>query len=235
MNWLKNRHPGPELMDAPDVDHEQFKGVLKELAVINTWLGGYEPTITGIKQLANDRLGKLTIVDIGCGGGDTLVKLAKYAAKKGYYWELVGIDLHSAAVSYAQANCSKYPSIRIIQANFEDIEKHVPEPDIIINALFMHHLTESEVLKCMQIMQCAKTGWLINDLHRHWLAYYSIWALTTLFSKSKLVRYDARISVWRGWKKSDWIRLQKKANQTISIRWHWAFRWLVIGYPKQLA
>lgn len=232
INWLAERHPGPELMDAPDVEHSLFKGVLKELAVINTLLGGYGPTIAGIKKVAGKSIAKLTIVDIGCGGGDTLLELAKYAQKKGYHWQLIGIDLHPAAVEYAQEWCINYPNIRIIQGNMFDLPTLVPDCDVVINALFMHHLTNEQALACIKLMQYARLGWVINDLHRHSLAYYSIWGLTALLSKSKLVKYDARISVWRGWKKADWLSLQKQTAIKFEISWHWAFRWVIRSTAK---
>lgn len=232
INWLEARHPGPELMDAPDVAHSLFKGVLKELAVINTLLGGYAPTIAGIKKVAGNQIQNLTIVDIGCGGADTLLVLAKYAQRKGYQWNFIGIDLHPAAVEYAQDWCKDYPNIRIIQGDIFDLPTLVPQCDIIINALFMHHLTNEQALACLKLMQYARLGWVVNDLHRHVLAYYSIWGLTALLSKSKLVKYDARISVWRGWKKADWLSLQQQTKEKFEISWHWAFRWVITYSAK---
>jgi hypothetical protein len=64
------------------------------------------------------------------------------------------------------------------------------------------------------------------------LAYYSIWGLTALLSKSKLVKYDARISVWRGWKKADWLSLQQQTKEKFEISWYWAFRWVITYSAK---
>ena len=232
LNWLANRHPGPELMDAPDVSHDLFKGVLKELAVINTLLGGYTPTIAGIRKVAGRNIQNLTIVDMGCGGGDTLVRLAEYAQKKGYNWKLIGIDLHPAAVEYAKDWCKHHANIQIIQGNMFDLPTLVPKCDIVINALFMHHLTNEEAKASIKLMQYARMGWVVNDLHRHFLAYYSIWGLTSVLSRSPLVKYDARISVWRGWKKTDWQKLQQETQSEFEISWHWAFRWVITWKAK---
>jgi hypothetical protein len=76
----------------------------------------------------------------------------------------------------------------------------------------------------------AGLGFFINDLHRHFLAYYSIKILTGLFSKSYLVKNDAPLSVQRGFIKKEWEDLMhKSAIDNYSIQWKWAFRWLITG------
>ncbi len=72
-------------------------------------------------------------------------------------------------------------------------------------------------------------GFFINDLHRHPLAYYSIKLLTTVFSKSYLVKNDAPLSVARGFKASEWKKILKSAGiNNYRVNWKWAFRHLVV-------
>ncbi|HZK64528.1 MAG TPA: SAM-dependent methyltransferase, partial [Puia sp.] len=53
--------------------------------------------------------------------------------------------------------------------------------------------------------------------------------LTALFSRSYLVKNDAPLSVLRGFKKNDLVAILDKAGiRDYSIRWQWAFRWLII-------
>ena len=74
----------------------------------------------------------------------------------------------------------------------------------------------------------AKIGVVINDLHRHPLAYYGISILSTLFSKSYLVKHDAKLSVLKGFKKAEWIYfLKTKHFKNYEIEWIWAFRHLI--------
>jgi hypothetical protein len=103
-------------------------------------------------------------------------------------------------------------------------------PDIIFTSLFCHHLSESDLVSLFRRMKTeARTGFFINDLHRHPLAYYSIRWITRLFSRSYLVKNDAPLSVRRGFSRSELISLLEAAGITnYSIRWRWAFRWLVI-------
>ena len=76
----------------------------------------------------------------------------------------------------------------------------------------------------------AKIGFVINDLERNRFAYYSIKALTRLFKGSSLVKNDAPLSVLRGFKKEEIINLLEEAGlKNYSLKWKWAFRYLVVG------
>jgi hypothetical protein len=104
------------------------------------------------------------------------------------------------------------------------------KPDIIFCSLFCHHFREDELIAMFRWMaENSIRGFFINDLHRHKFAYYSIRMLTSLFSKSYLVKNDAPLSVLRGFKKKELSTLLDKAGiSNYTIRWRWAFRWLVI-------
>ena len=83
------------------------------------------------------------------------------------------------------------------------------------------------MLKWMQ--RNSRKGFFINDLHRHWLAYYLIKYITKFFSRSYLVKNDACFSVARSFTKKDWNHLFQQAGlNNYSINWRWAFRFLVI-------
>ena len=72
---------------------------------------------------------------------------------------------------------------------------------------------------------------VINDLHRHPLAYYSIRLLTQLFSKSPMVKNDGPLSVLRSFQRKELSYLIKTTGfHSFEIEWKWAFRWRVIAY-----
>jgi hypothetical protein len=78
------------------------------------------------------------------------------------------------------------------------------------------------------LQQNSRRGFFINDLHRHWLAYYLIKYITKFFSRSYLVKNDACISVARSFRKEDLEKLFLQAGiGDYQISWQWAFRFLV--------
>jgi hypothetical protein len=103
-------------------------------------------------------------------------------------------------------------------------------PDIIFSSLFCHHFSNAELVQMIQWMnRNSRQGFFINDLQRNPLAYYSIKWLTKLFSASYLVKNDAPVSVARGFIKKDWQQLLVQAGITnYSLRWQWAFRYLIV-------
>jgi hypothetical protein len=103
------------------------------------------------------------------------------------------------------------------------------KPHIIFSSLFCHHFKDEELVFMLRWMQGnTSTGFFINDLHRHPLAYHSIKLLTGIFSKSHMVKNDAPLSVQRGFVRRDWERFFKAAGLShYKCSWKWAFRWLV--------
>ena len=114
---------------------------------------------------------------------------------------------------------------RLQQFNFEE-----NKPDIIFSSLFCHHFSDEELVEMLHWMEKnSLCGFFINDLHRHAIAYYFIKLATAMFSKSRLVKNDAPVSVLRGFKKREWKDLLQKAGiSNYSIKWKWAFRFLIV-------
>ncbi len=168
-------------------------------------------------------LGYLSILEIGCGGGDNLRVIQHWAAKKNIPVQLTGVDINEACVAFAR---TQNTGIAFICADYKTVSL---QQDLIFSSLFCHHFTDDELVDMLQWMRrYSNLGFFINDLHRHPLAYYSIKMLTQLFSKSYLVKNDAPLSVQRGFTKKNWTQLFQKAMlQNHQIQWQWAFRWLV--------
>ena len=73
-----------------------------------------------------------------------------------------------------------------------------------------------------------KLGIVVNDLHRHKLAYY-LFLLLSLFIKNEMVVEDGLTSILRGFKRIDLIKITKELGITSNICWKWAFRyqWII--------
>lgn len=221
-----------EIMDDLNCSGEVVHQTLRELETINSLLGGNYVTVNGVSQLLGNHnlMEPVSIVDLGCGGGDILKLIRQWATRKGYHLKLTGIDANPAIIAYSKAHASGSPPIEFETVDiFTDAFRH-QQYDIIVGTLFFHHFSTTQLVKLFRQMKTqAKIGIVVNDIHRHWLAYYSIKWLTRIFSRSIMVKYDAPLSVLRSFRKKEWIDILEKAGiKNYSIRWMWAFRWQVI-------
>jgi SAM-dependent methyltransferase len=219
-----------ELLDSDDIPFEDIKRNMQELDFINKWLGGHKITITGLKKLVPaERNIELVIAEIGCGGGDNLRVLKKYCEKKKIPASFIGIDINPHCIEFAKSR-SENAGIRFIASDYVKVQFE-NKPDIIFTSLFCHHFTDKELKSQFHWMhENAGIGFFINDLHRHLLAYYSIKLLAAFFSKSYLVKNDAPLSVLRGFKRKEIEMLNADSKIfNVQLKWHWAFRWLLIA------
>ena len=216
----------PELLDGDDIPFADIRKNMEELDFINTWLGGHAITLAGIKSLTGDKK-ILNVCEIGCGGGDNLAAVGRWAARKKIEISYIGIDINPACIAVAKERLPA-ANAQWITADYGEVQFD-RSPDIIFSSLFCHHFSNEELVKQLQWMrQQARLGFFINDLHRHPAAYYSIKWLTAIFSGSYLVKNDAPLSVLRGFSRAEWIELLNRAGlDNFSLRWKWAFRWLV--------
>jgi len=219
-------------MDDLSLASDALRQNLDELETINTWLGGYAPVLNALKQLRPQfPVGRpLRLADLGSGGGDTLRHIAHWARRHRIPVELVGIDANAFMLEYAAAKAQNYPEISFQQQDIFSADFQRQSFDILTCSLFCHHFSNESLVQLLpQWQQQAGTAVIINDLHRHPLAYYSIRWLTRLFRGSYLVQNDAPLSVARAFTRSDWQQLlQQTGIQQYALRWRWAFRWQVL-------
>lgn len=224
---FRNRSHKKELLDEVHIPKDALHKNLRELEVVNKWLGGLQISLAGLKQSINNKE-KIVLADIGCGGGDALKTFAQYAKKGQIDLKLIGIDLKQECIDYAAKYCKGY-DVHFIKDDYRNAVKQHPEITHIHAALFCHHLTDNELVELLTITKKHNITLIINDLERHPIAYYSIYVLTRLFGGSYLVKNDAPLSVLRGFKKREWKSLLEKAGiQNYSISWRWAFRHLIV-------
>ncbi len=223
-----------ELLDAEDIPKELLYQNLRELEFINKYLGGHKVSLHGLKQLLTDKSKTYRIMDIGCGGGDSIKAMADWAEKNNFKIELIGVDLKKDCIDFAKKNCEKIPAVRFVCDDFRNAFSEKNQIEIVHASLFCHHFLESDIAAFIKTCSDNKAIFLVNDLERNAFAYYSIKLLTKLFSKSPLVKNDAPLSVLRGFKRPEWKAIiDLSGAKKFLIKNRWAFRHLVIVFPQE--
>jgi SAM-dependent methyltransferase len=231
-NKFLHRSEASEMLDEPNIPKELLYKNLKELDFANQVLGGHQISLNGIKKLVNNKQKVYHIIDLGCGSGDILIHIARWARKNQFQVILTGVDRNFQTIQYLKHHCKAYPEINGIVCDFDDFFKTETKIDIVHSSLFCHHLNNKELSNLIvKIKNHAQTGFVINDLHRHWIAYYGVFLITFLLNGSKLSKNDGPISILRAFKKKELksILVDTRINN-YTIHWRWAFRYLVVGY-----
>lgn len=229
----KHRTDDPEIMDDFDLKGDVLKESLDKIAKINQLLGGNKLTLKGVKKLLkkipNSNL--ITIIDVGCGNGDMLRKLADFGYENNLSLELIGIDANNFTVNYAVDLSIKYPNITyrcqdVFDESFSEIKY-----DIVLCTLTLHHFKNNEINKLLTVFYAnSKLGFVINDLHRSIIAYRLFQAVCFVFRLNEMSRKDGLTSILRGFKKHELIAFSENLNfKKYSIHWKWAFRyqWII--------
>lgn len=219
-------------MDDLSLASDALRRNLDELETINTWLGGYAPVLDALDRLRpHFPAGRpLRLADLGSGGGDTLRQIARWARRHAIPVELTGIDANPFMLDYAASKARQYPEINFRRQDIFSAEFQAQPFDILTCSLFCHHFSDAALVDLLpKWQQQAGVAVIINDLHRHPLAYHSIRWLTRLFRGSYLVQNDAPLSVARAFTRLNWQQLLQQAGiRQYTLRWRWAFRWQVI-------
>jgi len=150
----KKRSKQEEIMDGFDFKGEDLKHVLATIDRINTQLGGHRATIEGIKTLLKDRNQKhLVIADLGCGSGDALRHISKWAKSQDFNLQLIGIDANPHTIEIARELSVDYKNIsyRVIDVFSEDFEYF--QADIITCCLTLHHFEDQFIEKLLPVLE----------------------------------------------------------------------------------
>ncbi|KGL60155.1 hypothetical protein SAMN04487762_0105 [Polaribacter sp. Hel1_33_78] len=223
----KYRTDKEELMDDFSIGGDLLRDTLDKLENINRWLGGNLVTLNSLKKILKNhpKEQELKIVDIGCGHGDILRDVAKFGRKNGYNMKLLGIDANPTAIEYADELSTEFHELSFTTEDIFSMEFKKRKFDVVLATLFLHHFKEEELVSFLgNTLKQTKIGIVVNDLHRHKLAYY-LFMILSLFIKNKMIIEDGLTSVLRGFKRKDLVKISEQLSIKPQISWKWAFRY----------
>ena len=200
-------------MDQP-CSQEDLRGCLHDIAQVNRLTFAYRPTFAWLNRIYQKlpvQQQPLHIVDIGCGYGDMLRRIAGWAKDLGVPVKLTGIDLNADAIQIAR-DVTSTEIITFLHGNAYDFK---PEEgiDLAISSLLTHHLEDPEIVEFLRWMESStRIGWFINDLHRQAIPYWAFRILSRLTTWHRFVKHDGAVSILRSFRPADWRELLEAAN-----------------------
>lgn len=215
---MRRRHDLRERLDEGSYSPKEYRRCLEQLEKIGQLPGGDRAIFEAIDPLPPIQ----KLLDVGCGGGS----LARALARRYPQAEVVGIDLAQEAVEVA-SSYSNPQNLRFQRARWEEIDPS--DYDLITSSLMLHHLSDEEILAFLQWTSAASGHVILNDLHRHPLAWLLFAAMAPICFPSRLIFHDGLRSIRRAFTRRELRSYLEKAKllHQSKIEWKVGFRWIV--------
>lgn len=190
------RQMTPERMDDPALDPREHARALVGLARINRWTGSAGMLWPTLREEARSLGRPLRLLDVATGSGDIPVSLAKRALRTGIKLDVSGCDVSETAIVAATRRATK-ANVKATFFRHDVLIDPLPTGyDIITASLFLHHLTEDDVIRVLKTMaDAAGRMVVISDLSRSSLNWGFVWIGCRVLSRSPVVHFDGPVSV----------------------------------------
>lgn len=219
-----------EILDLGSASYtkEEYTECLVLLNRIGQTLGGNYASYRAFDKLQK---APQSVLDIGCGGGGFTICLAgRYPTTK-----VVGIDISKDAIAFSNDLVNKqYSHIKNVEFRIQnEFKLNLPANsfDVVTSTLVCHHMNDDELIDFLKdAYQIANQAVILNDLHRHALAYAGFSVIAPIFFRNRLIIQDGLLSIKRAFKRKDWKALLSAAGideKNCQIKWHWPFRWTI--------
>lgn len=192
------RERQPELMDRPDADAEQLGRSLRDLAVVNFFLGGRHTAVNLVLGLARQIGGSdVSVLDVGTGGADIPRRLVAEARRRGIRLRVVASDLHATTLAYARAATAGIPEILVQPADALSLPFADDSFDVVTCSTTLHHFEREEAAQALrEMVRVASRAVVVTDLSRSAPALAGAHLLAiTLWRNHPITRHDGPTSV----------------------------------------
>ncbi len=212
-----------EILDSR-IESGELAKILCDLARFNRAMMGHWLVLGWLSRLVGvlppDR--PLTLLDIGCGYGDLLRAVRRWARKRGRPMKLIGIDLNPQVIDIARTVTDASDVIEYHAADIFNF-KPVGMIDFVTTSLVAHHLSDDMIVRLLRWMEGnARRGWVIYDLQRSVVPFYFIALAGLLMRLHAVVTHDGRISVARSLTRDEWEKAIAQAgiaSNAVDLRW----------------
>lgn len=204
---------GKEQLDELGANAAELPGALADLARINAALLGTRLTSRCLDDLlaAESPRTPLTLLDVGCGGGELTASVARRAGRDGRPVTAIGLDRNPAVVAHARRRFGALLDLR--EGNILALELPDNGVDVASCSLLLHHLEPDEAVRALrELRRVARLGVVVNDLVRSRIGLAGARTLIRLATRNQVTRHDALVSVRRAYTRVELLELVAAAG-----------------------
>jgi SAM-dependent methyltransferase len=222
-------------MDDPEIDEATLQNAVDDINTVNKLLQGFKFTLKAVEKVIGQFPNQsLVIADAGCGDGEMLRYLERNLPDPRLTflgWDIAAKSIQKARIKSMGLGRLSFRESDILKTPSQDLQC-----DILLNTLTMHHFNDEEIIEFLQKYQLiTRKMIIINDLHRHRVAYLFFKYISPIFIKHEISRHDGLISIASGFKKSNFKKYAHAAGiKNDRLNWKWSFRyiWLIPTYER---
>jgi SAM-dependent methyltransferase len=218
-----------ETMDAPVVSPGLLIDDLRNLRLLNRYLGNYRNVRLGLARLVGEQK-QFSLLDVGTGSGDLPRTIVQWARSAGLRAKVSGLEANRIAAAQAAEQTRSFAEISLLRGDAAALPFGPATFDFVLASQVLHHFSEERIIELLRHWSAvARRGIIISDLIRHPLPYYGIRLLTRLLTRNVMTLTDAPLSVQRGFTMVEWKKLfDRAAIGSCEVHWAWPFRLLAL-------
>lgn len=232
---MSTRSAEKEKLDDLSLLGEPLHKTLLSLEWINRWLGNHRAVISSILSICEKEKRPLHIVDLGCGGGDLMLAIAKALRRKNIQFVITGIDGNGNNLAYAEEKCAGFGEINFLQADILHDEFKIAPCDILISSHFIYHFSEEGLIRFLgNNSPVIARAIIFSELEWSRFAMLLFKLGRFLLPISKLAKQDGLLAIKRSFTKKEWLSiLQKTGISSFSLQRVPLFRIRLVIFPAK--
>jgi 2-polyprenyl-3-methyl-5-hydroxy-6-metoxy-1,4-benzoquinol methylase len=197
---FSHRSDAQEIMDDPASSETSLRTTLRQFWFISRYLSRGPSLFCRflLPDIIKAGLRRVTILDIGAGGGHFARWCVSYLKRRGIVPRIICLDNDIRVVKYLQTTCAALPEIEIKHASVFDLKGDDDSIDYVVSTHVLHHISDAQIPCFLDIAYgMAHRGMLIVDMERNQAAYLMFSVFSGLFFHGGFIRQDGLLSIKR--------------------------------------
>ncbi len=186
-------------MDDPNCDQDRLFATYAQFRAVNALVAGWRRVYLRDVRPVLDRRRASTLLDIGFGGGDIPLALARWASRDGLRLRVTAIDPDERAHEFVESRGLTGHGVDFRAASSRELVDAGERFDIVTSNHLLHHLEADARAELLADSADLAPLSLHSDIERGRLALAAFNAATKPLDRGSFVHYDGTLSIRRSY------------------------------------